>query len=149
MKHRSYFTVSSAALACAAALGTFVVIAHHAVRQTALASEEGAQQVFVQFEGPWAIAPDPTDANNVLPLAPKTKHHRDLYVTASNYSPLATGIYDLSFPGHVGPGAGAYDPAILRAKIDPRNAQRVPDSKAGLMNYLFFRLATVSQLSSR
>jgi hypothetical protein len=131
MKNRSYFTSALVALACAAACAAFLVITHHAAKQTALAAEASVQEVFVTFEGPWAIAPDPDDANNVLLLAPKTKHHRDLYVTASNYSPLAAGIYDLSFPGHVGPGAGASDPAILRAKIDPQNAQSVLDSKAG------------------
>src|SRR5713226_7166964 len=54
-----------------------------------------AKDVFVTFEGPWAIVPDPKDANSVLLLAPKTKAHRDLYVTASNNSTLAAGTYDL------------------------------------------------------
>jgi hypothetical protein len=87
------------------------------------------QHVFVIFEGPWAIAPDPKNANNVLLLAPKTKHHRDLYVTASNHATLAAGVYDLSFPGPMTPGAGTSDPSIFRAKIDPRNAQNALDSK--------------------
>jgi hypothetical protein len=84
----------------------------------------------VVFEGPWVIAPDPKDANSVLLLAPKTKSHRDLYVTASNHSTLPAGIYDLSFPGHVGAGAGTYDPTFLRAKIDPHNVQHALDSKS-------------------
>jgi hypothetical protein len=89
-----------------------------------------SKDVYIIFEGPWAIAPDPKDANSVLLLAPRTAHHRDLYVTASNNATLATGIYDLSFPGHVTPGAGTSDPAILRAKIDPQNAQHALDSTA-------------------
>ena len=96
----------------------------------ATAAAAANQQVYVVFEGPWVIAPDPKDANSVLLLAPKTKTHRDLYVTASNHSTLASGIYDLSFPGNPGPGAGTYDPSYLRAKIDPQNVQRALDSKS-------------------
>jgi hypothetical protein len=89
------------------------------------------KDVYVVFEGPWAIAPDPKDANSVLLLAPKTKTHRALYVAASNHSDLASGIYDLSVPGRTGPGAGTYDPSFLRAKIDPQNVQRALDNKSG------------------
>jgi hypothetical protein len=89
-----------------------------------------AKDVFVVFEGAWVIVPDPKDANRVLLLAPKTKAHRDLYVTASNNSTLAAGTYDLSVPGHTGPAAGAFDESILRAKIDPKNVQRVLDGKS-------------------
>lgn len=89
-----------------------------------------AKDVFVVFEGPWAIVPDPKDANSVLLLAPKTKAHRDLYVTASNNSTLAAGTYDLSVPARTGSAAGAFDESILRAKIDPKNVQRVLDDKS-------------------
>jgi hypothetical protein len=89
-----------------------------------------AKDVFVVSEGPWVIVPDPKDANAVLLLAPKTKAHRDLYVTASNNSTLAAGTYDLSVPGRTGSAAGAFDESILRAKIDPKNVQRVLDDKS-------------------
>jgi hypothetical protein len=89
-----------------------------------------AKDVFVVFEGPWAIVPDPKDANSVLLLAPKTKAHRDLYVTASNNSTLSAGTYDLSLPARTGAAAGAFDESILRAKIDPKNVQRVLDDKS-------------------
>ena len=36
--------------------------------------------VLVTFEGPWAFAPDPNDANHVFAFAPKTKSHHDLVV---------------------------------------------------------------------
>lgn len=88
------------------------------------------KEVFVVFEGPWAIVPDPKDANSVLLLAPKTKAHRDLYVTASNNSALAAGTYDLSLPARSGSAAGTFDESILRAKIDPKNVQRVLDDKS-------------------
>jgi hypothetical protein len=89
-----------------------------------------AKDVFVVFEGPWAIVPDPKDANSVLLLAPKTKAHRDLYVAASNNSTLAAGTYDLSVPARTGPAAGTFDESILRVKIDPKNVQRVLDDKS-------------------
>jgi hypothetical protein len=88
-------------------------------------------QLYVVFEGPWAIAPDPTNPNNVLLLAPKTTSHRLLYVAASYHYDLDSGIYQLSFPGAVGPGAGTYDPAFLRVTISPQNSQNALDSKAG------------------
>jgi hypothetical protein len=89
-----------------------------------------AKEVFVVFEGPWAIVPDPKDANSVLLLAPKTKAHRDLYVTASNNSTLPAGTYDLSLPARTGAAAGTFDESILRAKIDPKNVERVLDDKS-------------------
>lgn len=89
-----------------------------------------AKDVFVVFEGPWVIVPDPKDANSVLLLAPKTKAHRDLYVTASNNSTVAAGTYDLSLPARTGAAAGTFDESILKVKIDPKNVQRVLDDKS-------------------
>jgi hypothetical protein len=88
------------------------------------------KDVFVVFEGPWAIVPDPKDAGSVLLLAPKTKTHRDLYVTASNNSALSAGVYDLSVPARTGPAAGTFDESILRTKIDPKSVQHVLDDKS-------------------
>ncbi len=139
MTIRRHFTITRVGLA-SAVLATLSLVACNqsqpptaapaSPESKATATAAPTKEVYVIFEGPWAIAGDPKDANNILLLAPKTKHHRDLYVTASNHSTLASGTYDLSFPGHVGPGAGAFDPAILRAKIDPKDAQHVLDSKA-------------------
>jgi hypothetical protein len=88
------------------------------------------KDVYAVFEGPWAIVPDPTDPKSVLLLAPKTKHHRDLYVSASNKSSLGAGTYDLSIPARTGSGTGTFDASILRAKIDPKNVQHVLDDKS-------------------
>jgi hypothetical protein len=136
MRTRLNFTSTMVALASVVLATLFLAACNQSQPPTATpaATESkaaAAKDVYVIFEGPWAIAPDPADANNVLLVAPKTMHHRDLYVTASNHSTLASGIYGLSFPGHVTPGAETYDPAILRAKIDNQNAQRALDSKAG------------------
>ncbi len=87
-----------------------------------------AEKVYVIFEGPWAIVPDPKDGNSVLALAPKTKSHRDLVVQTAD-KVLPAGIYDLSLPARTGTAAGTVDSNILRAKIDPQNVQHVLDDK--------------------
>lgn len=87
-----------------------------------------AEKVYVIFEGPWAIVPDPKDTNSVLALAPKTKSHRDLVVQTWD-KVLPPGIYDLSLPARTGTAAGTVDPNILRAKIDTQNVQHVLDNK--------------------
>jgi len=88
------------------------------------------KDVYVVFEGPWAIVPDPKDTTSVLLLAPKTKAHRDLYVAASNNSMLAAGTYQLSVPARTGSVAGTFDESILRTKVDPKDVQRVFDDKS-------------------
>ncbi len=136
MKNPRHSRSSLVILASAVLATLFQVACTQSQTQTAPATPQtkaavsATKDVYVVFEGPWVIAPDPKDANSVLLLAPKTKTHRDLYVTASNHSTLSAGIYDLSFPGHVGAGAGTYDPTFLRAKIDPQNVQHALDSKS-------------------
>jgi hypothetical protein len=136
MKNPRHSHISLIALASTILATLFQVACTQSQTQTAPATPQSkatvttTKDVYVVFEGPWVIAADPKDANSVLLLAPKTKTHRDLYVTASNHSTLAAGIYDLSFPGHVGAGAGTYDPTFLRAKIDPQKVQRALDSKS-------------------
>jgi len=129
------YNISLVALA-SAVLATFFLIACQqsqqpaapAATQSAAASTE---KVFVVFEGPWAIAADPKDANSVLVLAPKTKLHRDLYVAASNESTLAAGTYDLSVPAHGAATSAALDPSFAQAKIDAKSLQRALDDKSG------------------
>src|SRR6266404_7046111 len=136
MKNPRHSRSSLVILASAVLATLFLVACTQSQTQTAPATPQSkaavtaTKDVYVVFEGPWVIAPDPKDANSVLLLAPKTKTHRDLYVTASNHSTLSAGIYDLSFPGHVGPGTGTYDPTFLRAKLDPQNVQKALDSKS-------------------
>ena len=139
MKIHGYFH-SNFAMRATAALATLLLVACNQSQpptaapagpeSKAAAPAATAKDLYVVFDGPWAIAADPKDANKIVLLAPKTKHHHDLYVTASNHSALASGIYDLSIPSSTGPGAGTYDPAILRAKIDPQNVQHALDSKS-------------------
>jgi hypothetical protein len=89
-----------------------------------------AEPVFVQFDGPWAFAPDPKDANSVLAIAPNTKGHQPLYVKASNQSLLGAGVYELSLPARAGASAGVVDASIAQAKIDAQSLQRALDDKS-------------------
>ena len=135
MKTRSYFTSMTVALA-SAVLATLLLSACQqsqqpqapAATQSTVASTE---KVFVVFEGPWAFVDDPKDANSVMALAPKTKLHRDLYVSASNDSTLAAGTYDLSVPAHGPAFSGVLDPSFAQAKIDAKSLQHALDDKSG------------------
>jgi len=88
-----------------------------------------SEKVFVIFEGPWGFAADPKDPNFILAIAPKTKDHRDLYVQASNYSVLASGIYDLSVPARTMPATGTIAPNIVQTKLDAPAVQKALDDK--------------------
>ena len=89
------------------------------------------QKVFVVFEGPWALVSDPKDPNTILALAPKTKHHRDLYVAASNESTLGAGTYELSVPAHGAAATSALDASFAQTKISAVNLQHAIDDKTG------------------
>src|SRR5271170_3096149 len=145
MQNERHFNSSFAPLA-AAVVATLLLIACQQSQQSSASGAGGAPEskpaatsaaaapatkdVYVTFEGPWAMSTDPKDPNSILLMAPKTKHHRDLYVVASNRKDLASGTYTLSLPAGTSPGRGVYDPAYFHAKIDPQNVQRVLDSKS-------------------
>src|SRR6202163_187163 len=134
MKNPRHSRSSLVILASAVLATLFQVACTQSQTQTAPATPQSkaavttTKDVYVIFDGPWAIVPDPKDANSVLALAPKTKSHRDLVVQSSEKT-LSSGIYDLSLPARSGPAAGTVDPNILQAKVDPQNVQRVLDSK--------------------
>jgi hypothetical protein len=116
-------------------LGALFLVACNQTTQTpsgaaAAPAAASAEPVFIQFDGPWAFAPDPKDANSVLAIAPNTKGHQPLYVKASNQSLLAAGIYDLSLPARSGAAAGAADASIAQAKIDAPSLQRALTDKS-------------------
>jgi hypothetical protein len=96
----------------------------------AVAPPQILEKAFVLFEGPWAFALDPQNANQIVAIAPKTKMHRDLYVKASNEKALAPGIYELLLPTHTGTAAATTDPDIAQVKVDPQKLQRALDSKS-------------------
>ena len=117
-------------------LAAIVLVACEQSKPTAPAPARSAslaattKQVFVVFEGPWAIVDDPNDSNSVLAIAPRTKIHNDLYVAASNDSPLASGAYDLSVPAHGPAASGPLDPSFAQVKIDPKSLQHALDDKS-------------------
>jgi hypothetical protein len=135
MKNPRHSRSSLVVLACVVLATLFQVACTQSQTQTAPATPQSkaavntTKDVYVVFDGPWAIVPDPKDANSVLALAPKTTSHRDLVVQAWDKT-LSSGIYTLSLPPRSGPAAGTIDPNILQAKIDPQNVQRVLDSKS-------------------
>jgi hypothetical protein len=114
--------------------GILVIVLIAAYRDGArrAAQARKTQKVFVTFEGPWAFARDPNDANSVFAFAPKTSSHHDLMVqsspstshesTASAGETLSAGIYELSLPA-IPSSAPNIDPNVLQAKIDAQGVQ--------------------------
>lgn len=96
----------------------------------AASSAASAEKVFLVFDGPWAFAPDPKDANMVLAIAPKTKSHNGLQVSASNKATLPAGIYDLSVPVHSTPTAGAPDATFVQAQVDTKSLNHAIGAKS-------------------
>ncbi len=96
----------------------------------AASSAAASEKVFVVFDGPWAFATDPKDPNTVLAIAPKTKSHRDLQVSASNKATLAAGTYDLSVPAHSTLTAGTPDPTFAQAQIDAKSLDHALGAKS-------------------
>jgi hypothetical protein len=116
MKNRSYFTGALVALACAA-LASFLLVVRHEVKAASAPDQSG--HVFVAFEGVWAFAQDPTDANSILAFAPKTDGHHELSVQDEMLGP---GVYELSMPARTGPATATVDPNIIQARIDTQHA---------------------------
>jgi hypothetical protein len=135
MKTRRYIPSVTVALASAVLATFFLSACQQSQQPPAPAAVESkaasTEKVFVVFEGPWAIAADPKDANSVLALAPKTKTHRDLYVAASNNSTLAAGTYELSVPAHSAATTANLDASFVQTKIDVQSLQRALDDKSG------------------
>lgn len=116
-----------------ALLTLFFLSACQQTRQPAPATADSkaaaTEKIYIEFQGPWAFAPDPKDPNSVLAIAPKTNGHRPLFVVASNHSKLESGTYELSLPPHSGNAAATADPDIAQAKIDAQSLQRALDNK--------------------
>jgi hypothetical protein len=129
MTNRRYLPAPTFALA-AAALSIALLIGCTETKQNPPAPPPApSEKVFVVFEGPWGFAPDPKDAKFVIAMAPKTKEHRDLYVKASYHQELEAGNYELSMPAPTVAPSGKIIPDIVRAKIAPKDVQRVLDDK--------------------
>ena len=86
------------------------------------ASEPDSQQVYVIFEGPWAIVPDPDDTTKVIAIAPKTASHRPLGVAPANIQ-LDAGLYELRVPVP-GAASASFDKGIFRTDVDPKAVQQ-------------------------
>jgi hypothetical protein len=84
--------------------------------------------IFVTFEGPWAIVADPKNAANVIAIAPKTKSHTPLAVVPANIH-LDAGIYDLAIPTSGGANTSTIDKGIFQAHIEAEAVQHALDDK--------------------
>lgn len=97
------------------------------------AQESKSHDIFLVFDGPWAITPDPEDVNKVIAIAPVAAHHRPLYVQSHNTT-VGPGIYELSFPAPANsrPSAGTpeMDPDILQTTISAANVQHAFNSQS-------------------
>jgi hypothetical protein len=140
MISRSHFLGKPLAIASVFLLA-LVLFACEQSKQAASAPTEPAQtkaaslaasteKVFVVFDGPWAFATDPKDPNLVLAIAPKTKSHSDLQVSASNKATLAAGTYDLSVPAHSALTAGTPDSTFAQARIDAKSLDHAIGAKS-------------------
>ncbi len=128
-----------ASLALLAVAGVF--LAFTAYRHARAAQK--TRTVFVTFEGPWAFARDPNDANSVFAFAPKTTTHHDLVVKSSKSKSsqgetgesktLAAGIYELALPAVRSSTPNStpnIDPNVLQAKIDAQGVQHALNARS-------------------
>jgi len=132
MRNERHLIDGMVAAACTL-LAIFFLIACQQSQQPAATSapaetKPATSDIFVIFEGPWAIAPDPKDANSVLAIAPKTKSHRLLAVVPAN-TELDAGVYDVSVPGQPSSSKPEFDKAVLHVTFDPQAVQRALDRR--------------------
>ena len=132
MRNQRHFADEMVALSCAL-LGTLFLIACQQSQQPAATStpaeiKPATSELFVTFEGPWAIAPDPKDGNSVIAIAPKTKSHRfPAFVPGA--AELDAGVYDLTIPAKAASGPPTFDRGVLRVNFDPQAVQRALDRR--------------------
>lgn len=84
--------------------------------------------IFVTFEGPWAIVADPKNSANVIAIAPKTRSHTPLAVVPANIH-LDAGTYDLAIPSSGGANTSTIDKGIFQAHVDAEAVQHALDDK--------------------
>jgi len=132
MRTERRFTCNLLAIASAVMATLFLVACQQSQAPTPASappeSKPATTDVYVIFEGPWAIVADPKDAHSVLALAPKTKSHRPLGVVPAN-AILEAGVYELAVPAR-GADAPTVDKGILQADVDPQIVQRVLDNRS-------------------
>lgn len=132
--HFERFRIARAALATAViAVATFSLLGcQQSQSPTATSappeSKQTSTEIFVTFEGPWAIVADPKNAANVIAIAPKTKSHTPLAVVPANIH-LDAGTYDLAIPSSGGASNATVDKGIFQAHVDADAVQHALEDK--------------------
>jgi hypothetical protein len=103
-------------------LAALIAIVVYRDAKKAAASHPQGKKILVAFEGPWAFAVDPNDANSIYAFAPKTASHTDLMVESVESQTLPAGIYELRMPA-VSNRTSSLDSNVLQAKIDAQGVQ--------------------------
>jgi len=132
MQNERHFTNEIIAVACALLATLFLIACQQSQPPAATSApaetKPATSELFVIFEGPWAIVPDPKDGNSVLAIAPKTKSHRFLGFVPGN-TQLDAGVYDLTIPAKSATGSPTFDKGVLRVNFDPQVVQRALDRR--------------------
>jgi len=132
MRNERDLTNEIIAVACALMATLFLIACQQSQPPAATSAptetKPAASELFVTFEGPWSIVPDPKDANSVLAIAPKTKSHRFLAFVPGN-TELDAGVYDLTVPAKAATGTPSFDKGILRVNVDPQIVQLALDRR--------------------
>ena len=132
--HVERFRIAPVALARAViAVATFSLTACQQLQPPAPTSgppepKPATIEIFVTFEGPWAIVADPKNPANVIAIAPKTKSHAHLAVVPANIH-LDAGTYDLAIPTRGGTNTSKIDKGIFQAHVEAEAVQRALDYK--------------------
>jgi hypothetical protein len=132
--------ISIAAFVVVMALLLSVLIHRRSMRSDSASAVSGTL-VRVTFEGPWAFAADPDDANSIYAIAPKTEMHSDLQLrvpatesaAALEYAgpgviklapALDAGLYEVLLKANRVPRKDAeIDPTILQTSIGADGVQ--------------------------
>lgn len=132
MRNDSHFIDGIIASACTLLAIVFLIACQQSQQPVATSTppetKPATSALFVTFEGPWAIVPDPKDGNNILAIAPKTKSHRFLGFVPGN-TQLDAGVYDLTIPAKATTEAPTFDKGVLRVKVDPQVIQKALDRR--------------------
>jgi hypothetical protein len=132
MRNERHFTDGMVAVGCALLAILFLITCQQSQQPVATSApaqtKPATSELYVTFEGPWAIVPDPKDSNTILAIAPKTKSHRFLAFVPGN-TELDAGVYDLTIPAKSATETPTFDKGVLRVNVDSQVVARALDRR--------------------